>query len=128
MVANLSLLNGQSISKIKNLKEVFLLYGDIALVTHPGSSTINEKNTMTGVFYIPQFKFNLLSVAKLSKEFKCSAFFFPDFCLFQKLFSGKVKIIGKQDGGLYIISSNINKEQITLTASIMFIMMNTLQK
>lgn len=110
VMADLSLLKNQSISKVENPKKVHLPNGDKALVTHLGSSTLDGKNTVSGVFYIPQFKFNLLSVAKLTKELNCFASFFPDFCLFQELFSGKVKMIGKEDGGLYILSNKIDKE------------------
>jgi len=109
-VADLSLLKNLFISKVENPKKVHLPNGDKALVTHLGSSTLDGKNTVSGVFYIPQFKFNLLSVAKLTKELNCSASFFPDFYLFQELFSGKVKMIGKEDGGLYVLSNKIDKE------------------
>lgn len=30
-------------------------------------------------------------------------FFYPDFCIFQDLFNGKVKGIGKQEGRLYVL-------------------------
>ncbi|XP_070046299.1 uncharacterized protein [Nicotiana tomentosiformis] len=43
------------------------------------------------------------SVSKLTKELKYMVGFFPDFCVFQDLFSGQVKGIGKEEHGLYIL-------------------------
>ena len=50
---------------------------------------------MHNVMYIPEFKHNLLSVSKLTMELNCSVHFYPDFCSFHDLFSGRVKGIGK---------------------------------
>lgn len=52
------------------------------------------------------FKFNLLSVHKLTKELNCSVSFFPTYCVFQDLLSGKVKGIGEVEDGLYVMKWN----------------------
>lgn len=52
---------------------------------------------------VPEFKYNLLSVSKLTRELQCSVNFFSTFCVFQDLFIGKVKGIDKEKGGLYIL-------------------------
>jgi len=54
------------------------------------------------VLLVPDFKFNMLSVSKATKQLSCFVSFYPDFCVFQDLHSGKVKGIGKEKGGLYI--------------------------
>ncbi|XP_019225026.1 PREDICTED: uncharacterized protein LOC109206644 [Nicotiana attenuata] len=69
-----------------------------------GSCRLNDKEIVSNVLYIPDFKYNLLSVSKLTKELKCSALFFPEFCVFQDLYSGKVRGIGKERGGLYLLT------------------------
>lgn len=56
------------------------------------------------MFNIPQFKFNLLSVLKITKEFQRSTTFFPDFCVLQDFFTGKVRKLGKKEDGLYLLS------------------------
>lgn len=61
------------------------------------------------MLYVPNFKFNLLSVAKLTKELKCIANFFPDFCVYQDLWNGKVKGIGRERGGLYMLRGLLNR-------------------
>ncbi|XP_070003163.1 uncharacterized protein [Nicotiana sylvestris] len=62
------------------------------------------------------FKFNLLSVSKLTKDLWCSVTFFPDFCIFQDLYSGRVMRICKEHNGLYLL-----KENITLAAAGFFV-------
>ena len=52
---------------------------------------------------VPAFKFNLLSVSKLTKELNCCVSFFPTCSIFQDLSSGKVKGIGGIDDGLYVL-------------------------
>lgn len=42
------------------------------------------------------------------RDLCCSVNFFSDFCLFQDLFSGKVKAIGRENDGLYILVPRIN--------------------
>nr|XP_016464387.1 PREDICTED: uncharacterized protein LOC107787345 [Nicotiana tabacum] len=97
------MLNESTILQSEKPKKIFMPNGDISYVTHTGASTISEGNTITNVFYVPSFKFNLLSVSRLTKELQCSTTFFPDFCIFQELFSGKVRVIGREDDGLYIL-------------------------
>ena len=65
---------------------------------------------ITDVLCVPEFQFNLLSVAKLTKELQCCVSFFPDFFIIQDLFNGKVKGIGEERDGLYILNTKIKKE------------------
>ena len=54
---------------------------------------------------MPDFNFNLLLVVKLTRQLNCCAIFYSDFFLLQDLLTGRVKEIGKEDGGLYILKS-----------------------
>ncbi|XP_019260502.1 PREDICTED: uncharacterized protein LOC109238487 [Nicotiana attenuata] len=78
-------------------------------ITHIGSAILLDKREIKDVLFVRNFKFNLLSVAKLTKELKCNANFFPDFCMFQDLWNGKVKGIGKERGGLYVLRGLANR-------------------
>ena len=42
----------------------------------------------------------------MTKELNCCALFYPEFCLFQDLLTGKVKDIGREEDGLYILDSH----------------------
>ncbi|XP_070049483.1 uncharacterized protein [Nicotiana tomentosiformis] len=78
--------------------------GDKFEITHAGEATILENQKIKNVLDVSDFKFNLLSVSKLTRDLCCYAYFFPDFCVFQGLYSGKMVGIGKEDSGLYILS------------------------
>lgn len=91
MVANLKLLENSYVVQPEISKKVYMSNGDISCVTHVGASKLPNKSIISNVFHLPQFKFNLSSVSKLTKELSCSATFFLDFFIFQELFNGKVK-------------------------------------
>ncbi|XP_075112104.1 uncharacterized protein LOC142182080 [Nicotiana tabacum] len=61
--------------------------GEVSQVAHIGSSTISDNSTLTNVFLVPQFKYNIMSVS-------------------QDLCNGKVKDIGKECDGLYLLLNN----------------------
>nr|XP_016463928.1 PREDICTED: uncharacterized protein LOC107786926 [Nicotiana tabacum] len=82
---------------------VHLPTGEQVDITHIGSTILLDKRKIKDVLYVPNFKFNFLSVAKLTKELKFNANFFLDLCVFQDLWNGKVKGIGKERGGLYVL-------------------------
>ncbi|XP_070029502.1 uncharacterized protein [Nicotiana sylvestris] len=47
------------------------------------------------------------AVLKLTRDLSCSVTFFPDFCMFQDLYSGRVMDIGREHNGLYLLKENI---------------------
>ncbi|XP_019242160.1 PREDICTED: uncharacterized protein LOC109222244, partial [Nicotiana attenuata] len=53
----------------------------------------------------PEHQANM-AVSKLTRQLCCSVNFFPDFCLFHDLYNGKVRGIGRERGGLYILKKN----------------------
>ncbi|XP_019233151.1 PREDICTED: uncharacterized protein LOC109213779 [Nicotiana attenuata] len=87
--------------------EVQLPTGNKAQITHTGEASILGNKTVKNVLYVPYFKFNLLSMSKLTKDLSCTATFFPDFRMFQDLYSGRVMGIGREHNGLYLLKENI---------------------
>ncbi|XP_059295373.1 uncharacterized protein LOC132048692 [Lycium ferocissimum] len=87
MVSTINMLNKSSITKTKNPKLVYLPNRDISVVTRTGSSSISSRSTLENVFLLPQFKYNLMSVSK-------------------DLSSGKVKEIGRQEDGSYLLNQS----------------------
>lgn len=55
--------------------KVYLLTEDKENVTRVGATTILKEVLVINVLYVPEFKFNLLVVSKLSKELSCSVNF-----------------------------------------------------
>ncbi|KAG8482872.1 hypothetical protein CXB51_023953 [Gossypium anomalum] len=76
--------------------------GSSSPITHTGSCTISPDIKLANVLYIPDFRYNLLSISKLTKDLHCFVAFYPHFCIFQDLSSGKMKGIGREQDGLYI--------------------------
>ncbi|XP_075076488.1 uncharacterized protein LOC142163133 [Nicotiana tabacum] len=87
-------------------EQVHLPTGGKANVSHIGKAIILDKEELDAVLFVPEFKFNLLSVSKLTRQLLCSVNFFPDFCLFQDLYTGRVRGIGREKGGLYILKKD----------------------
>ncbi|XP_075098913.1 uncharacterized protein LOC142175812 [Nicotiana tabacum] len=74
-----------------------------AEITHTGDGVILGDQCIRDVLYVLDFKFNLLSIAKLTEDLRCFVGFYPDFCLLQELYNGKVLGIGKKPKGLYML-------------------------
>jgi len=86
---------------------VQLPIGSKSQITPTGEASIVGNKTVTNVLYVPDLKFNLMSVSKLTKDLCCSVTFFPDFCMFQNLYSDRVMGIGRENNGLYLLKENI---------------------
>lgn len=63
---------------------------------------MGNKKKFSGVLYLPEFKYNLIYVAKLTNDLSCSITFYPNHVIMQDLSSGVVLGIGKEAVGLYI--------------------------
>lgn len=81
--------------------------GGTASITHTGSYRWDNGDVLANVLVVPDFKYNLISVSQLTRHLHCSVRFFPEFCVFQDLLTGKVKGIGKETGSLYFL---LNKD------------------
>ncbi|KAH0650173.1 hypothetical protein KY284_030085 [Solanum tuberosum] len=94
--------------------KVNLPTGDSVDISNIGDASSFQNEVMKNVLFVPDFKFNLLSVSKITKELSCFVSFYPDFCVFQDLYSGRVKGIGKEEGGLYIYrnDNDVSKKAI----------------
>nr|KYP39162.1 hypothetical protein KK1_039541 [Cajanus cajan] len=51
-------------------------------MTHIGTICCSPSLTLTNVFYIPTFKFNLLSISQLTNPTNCDAIFSSIECIF----------------------------------------------
>lgn len=103
MTSNIELLNKHSIIKTKVSRKIFLPNGEISEVQHTGTTDISAQSTLHNVLHVPQFKCNLMSVSKATRQLQCFAIFFPNFYLFQDLYNGKVKEIGRERNELYFL-------------------------
>lgn len=61
---------------------------------------------MHKVLYVPQFKFNLISVEKITKDNKCVLYFQPNGCYVQGMMMKKCWPLGRSRSGLYVYEGN----------------------
>ena len=107
MVHNFGLMSQSANLDVQGGMRVNLPTGDQVSISHIGESLILKDKVVKDVLFVPEFKYNLLAVSQLTKQLKCAVVFFPDFCIFQDLFNGRVLGIGKENQGLYILNTPV---------------------
>ncbi|GJV08472.1 hypothetical protein Tco_1346128 [Tanacetum coccineum] len=75
--------------------------GDSILVKGKGDHILSRGTKVNGVLYVPDFKCNLLSVSRLSRDLQCCISFFPDFYVMQGLQRKNLIGAGRYERGLY---------------------------
>ena len=73
-------------------------------LSHIGNTRMFKDQSVSNVLFLPKFKFDLLSVTKITKELQCTVGFFLEFYVFQDLSTVQVKGIDKEEHGLYILN------------------------
>lgn len=76
-------------------------------ISHICETSVFDHETMKNVLHVSDFKFSLLSVSRIIREFSCFVSFYPDFCVFRDPFDGKVNKIGGEDKILYIFKGEV---------------------
>jgi hypothetical protein len=79
--------------------------GSSVPINSTGTILFNKNITLDNVLHVLSFRLNLMFASKLIKSLHCCIILFPDFCVIQDLATGKMIGWGKQDGGLYYMSS-----------------------
>lgn len=79
---------------------------DMNTITHTSNARLFDNETVKGVLYVPEFRCNLLSVAKVNRKLSCFVTFYPDFYVFQNFYSGRVKGINREKNGLYMMDGD----------------------
>ncbi|XP_019241987.1 PREDICTED: uncharacterized protein LOC109222031 [Nicotiana attenuata] len=100
MVHTRELLDKINTDILGNVPKVYLPDGSSLDVECTRESRIGENSIVKNVLYVLNFKYNLLSVSKHTRDLRCFISFYPDFWIMQDLHSGKVKGIGKELEGL----------------------------
>ena len=81
--------------------------GDMAKVTHIGTMQLSPTLTLENVLCIPTFSFNLISISKLTQHPSCCCIFLSQYCFIQDLQLWKMIGLGRKQGGLYALQSNL---------------------
>ncbi|GAA0170061.1 hypothetical protein LIER_24407 [Lithospermum erythrorhizon] len=71
-----------------------------------GTVILSDTLELQNCLYVPSFKYNLLSVSKLAKEFNIQAVFDSKCCILQDFKTSKVLAVAKEANGLYMLDSS----------------------
>ena len=85
--------------------------GSLTPVSGTGSIFCTPDITLSSILHVPDFPINLLSVSAITKELNCSVRFFPDYCVFEDLHTGKKIGSGRLHDGLYLIDGTRDSGQ-----------------
>lgn len=104
-----------NLSLMRNSVPIKLPDGSISHVTKIGDVNLTANLVLKNVLYTPNFKFNLMSVSKLSSSGKIKFTFYPAYCILQDLRTERVIAKGKTMGSLYVFdnSSTILNKDVT---------------
>ncbi|KAL0307507.1 UNVERIFIED_CONTAM: hypothetical protein Scaly_2561500 [Sesamum calycinum] len=96
--------------KLMNRLKPYIAESSVALpdgtkkhVTHCGSVTLSPDVTLNAVLYMPSFKWNLLSVSKLSSLSHITILFSSDQCVMQDQRTKRTIAVGRLVGNLYVL-------------------------
>ena len=96
----------QNLHKVESCTEVMhinLPDGSMAQITHKGHVGLANKLLLKNGLCVPSFKFNLLSISKLTEDNNCIVLFYSKFCIIQDCATRQLKGFGRQKGGLYYL-------------------------
>jgi hypothetical protein len=70
-------------------QSVKLADGSAQAITGSGKVICNPNLSLSSVLHVPTFPINLMSISCITRELNCAAIFFPSWCIFQELGTGK---------------------------------------
>ena len=79
-------------------------------VTYHGTLKINDHLILDNVLVVPHFKFNLLSVKRLTAQLHCQVIFTKCLCTLQGPSQKSPLVIGREAHGLYILDKELVKD------------------
>ncbi|CAH9064002.1 unnamed protein product, partial [Cuscuta epithymum] len=93
-------------------KKVKVADGSFSAIARMGNVRISSSINLSKVLHVPNLSCNLASVSKLTKELQCCVKFYPSYCVFQDLASGKMIGSAREEDGLYIFDegTKLNKQ------------------
>ena len=91
-----------SITTISHIM-VQLPNGEVAIVTHVGIIQLSSHITLTNVFCVPSFSFNLLSISSMTKTQPLCLVFLSAYFFIQVLTNWSTIGVGQMFDGLYLL-------------------------
>lgn len=85
--------------------KVNLPNGEKSDIAHIREALVFQDETMKNMLFVANFILNLLLVSKVQRKLSYFVFYHADEYVFNYLCKGRVKGIGREKGGLYILKS-----------------------
>lgn len=81
---------------------------DGTLISIAGKGTVKPTPTMTlhSVLHVPKLSVSLLSIKQVTSQLNCKVTFYPTYCHFQDLKTGKMIGHAKEEDGVYYLDTN----------------------
>ena len=83
--------------------KITLPNGELSEITHMGRVIIDNKLVLKNILLVLTFKYNLLSVPKLTRDNNCFVVFYSTLCIIQNLVTKKILAIGEEHKGLHFL-------------------------
>lgn len=99
-------------------KKVKIVDGSLSAIAWVGTVHLSPNFIVHNVLHVPKLSCNLISVSKITSDLTCRVNFFPTFCEFSDLISGKMIGNSKEHDGLYLFEDRdlswINKALVVV--------------
>ena len=83
--------------------------GSVKNVTLWGNGRVDDNFILKRVLYVPEFKFNLLSVTKLLADQRLCIHVYPTQCIFQDLTNSNIVAAAHAHNGLYTLGTSSSR-------------------
>lgn len=84
--------------------------GHQAEIKHIGSVRLKHNLVLHNVLHVPDFRFNLISINKLTSHLNCQISFSSSHCFIQVHSMSTPMLLGKHKNGLYYVDTQLKKE------------------
>ena len=81
---------------VKDKPKINLPNGHTSEISSVGKVRLSNELVLQDVLYVPVFKYNLLSIPKLTKDSNCIVIFHPKFCIIQDYDTMRILGIGRE--------------------------------
>lgn len=88
----------------KTILTVTIADASYSLIADSGTIKVSPTLTLHNVLYVPNLKYNLLSVNQLTRDERCYVKFFPSHCIFKDLLTGTTIGVAKKLDRLYYLN------------------------
>lgn len=93
--------------------------GHFVTVMQSGTVTISATLILYGVFYVPSFSLNLISVSSLTSNLSCSIIFLPHYCLIQNQAWGSMIGRDRLENNLYFLDTSTSSHSTLYSTSVL---------